>query len=145
VRRMKRHESLAAGPVTKPTGALLTVYYDGTFPVRVRKIAAYRLQAGAEHCAWIDASWCPESALGFDLSRDMARARIHVRRIDGVLLSRMRGTLALWRILARTASAERAASIGPLMVLRDAVDRAFWWRRPVRRRAHTVSGAQYRR
>ncbi len=142
---MKPDVSRTARSVMKRSGALLTVYYDGACPMCSRKVAAYRLQAGAEGCAWIDASSCPESALGFDLSRDMALARIHVRLANGVLLGRMRGALALWRRLPRAASAERVASIGPLLVLRDAVDRVFSRVRPVWRSAHTAATAKQRR
>jgi predicted DCC family thiol-disulfide oxidoreductase YuxK len=111
--------------------AALTVYYDGACPVCSREIALYRRQAGAERCLWVDASSCPESALGTGLSRDRALARFHVRRADGVLVDGTRGFTVLWRSLPRFAWAGRIASIGPMPLLLDVAYRVFLWLRPV--------------
>jgi len=112
-------------------GTALTVYYDGACPVCSREIAMYRRQPGAEQCVWVDASSCPESALGSGLSRDSALARFHVRRADGVLVDGMRGFTVLWRSLPRFAWAGRIASIGPLPFLLDAAYRVFLRARPL--------------
>lgn len=89
----------------------LTVYFDGACPVCSREIAVYRRQAGAAQCVWVDASSCPESALGAGLPRDAALARFHVRRADGVLVDGARGFAALWCALPRLAWAGRIASL----------------------------------
>ncbi len=118
--------------------AALTVYFDGACPVCSREIAVYRRQAGAEQCVWVDASSCPETALGAGLSRASALARFHVRRADGVLVDGMRGFTVLWRALPRFAWAGRIASIGPLPLLLDAAYRLFLQVRPLWQGARTT-------
>ena len=118
--------------------AALTVYYDGDCPVCSREIAVYRRQAGAEQCVWVDASSCPESALGAGLSRERALARFHVRRADGVLIDGMRGFTVLWRALPRFSWAGRIASSWPFPLLLDAAYRVFLWIRPLWQGARTV-------
>ena len=131
--------SLDIASASTRTNAALTVFYDGACPVCSREIAVYRRQAGAEQCVWVDASSCPESALGAGLSRDTALARFHVRRADGVLVDGMRGFILLWRTLPRFAWAGRIASVGPLPLLLDATYRVFLWLRPLWQGARTVS------
>ncbi len=105
----------------------------------------YRRQAGAEHCVWLDASSCPESALGTGLSRDRALARFHVRLADGALVDGVRGFAVLWRVLPRFAWAGRAASIGPLPLLLDGAYRVFLRIRPLWQRANTVMNSKEQR
>lgn len=122
---------------SKQAGAELTVYFDGACPVCSREIAMYRSQAGAERCEWIDASSCDESTFGPGLSRDMALARIHVRRADGELVDGVRGFALMWRALPRFAWAGRLASFGPIPHVLEA---AYWvflrvrplWRSPLK-------------
>ena len=109
----------------------LTVYYDGACPVCSREIAVYQRQAGSEVCAWVDASSCPESALGDGLTREAALARFHVRRSDGVLIGGMRGFATLWRALPRFAWAGRIALVGPIPVLLEAAYELFLRVRPL--------------
>ena len=111
--------------------AALTVYFDGACPVCSREIAAYRSQAGADQCIWVDASVCPDAALGAGLSREAALARFHVRRADGVLVDGMSGFVALWRALPRFAWLGRLASIGPVPRLLEMVYRVFLIVRPL--------------
>jgi predicted DCC family thiol-disulfide oxidoreductase YuxK len=113
----------------------LTVYFDGGCPVCAREIAVYRRQPGAEAVAWVDASSCPEAALGLDLSREAALGRFHVRRPDGTLVAGMRGFAALWRALPRLAWLGRLASVWPVPPLLEFGYRLFLrvrrlWRRP---------------
>lgn len=116
----------------------LTVYFDGAYSVCSRVIAAYRRQAGAEQCVWVNASSCPEAALGAGLRRDGALARFHVRREDGVLVDAMRGFALLWRELPRFAWAGRIASLGPLRVVLAAAYRVFLRVRVLWQGARTV-------
>ncbi|MBC7942812.1 MAG: DUF393 domain-containing protein, partial [Chitinophagaceae bacterium] len=118
-----------------PGSAALTVYYDGACPVCSREIAAYRRQAGAANCAWIDASSCPEPALGTGLLRRDALTRFHVRRADGELIVGMRAFALLWRELPRMAWAGRLASKGPVPALLEAAYRVFLAVRPLWRAA----------
>lgn len=104
---------------------VLTVYFDGSCPVCSREVALYRRQPGAERCEWIDASSCPDAALGPDLDRQAALARFHVRTADAGLVSGARGFATLWRHLPRTAWLGRLAMIGPMPVLLDAGYAAF--------------------
>jgi predicted DCC family thiol-disulfide oxidoreductase YuxK len=136
---MQSKLSLDVVPASTEAGAALTVYYDGACPLCSREIAVYRRQAGAERCVWVDASSCPESALGTGLSRDSALARFHVRRTDGVLVDGMRGFTVLWRALPRFAWAGRIASIGPLPLLLDVAYRVFLRIRPLWQGWRTVS------
>jgi predicted DCC family thiol-disulfide oxidoreductase YuxK len=113
----------------------LTVYFDGGCPVCSREIAAYRRQPGADGVAWVDASSCPEAALGPGLDRAAALGRFHVRRPDGTLVDGMRGFAALWRALPRLAWLGRVASVWPVPIVLEAGYRLFLrvrraWRRP---------------
>lgn len=101
--------------------APLTVYFDGGCPVCSREIAAYRRQAGAEKCVWVDAHACDELALGDGLSRPDALVRFHVRRADGKMVSGMRAFALLWRELPRMAWIGRLASSGPMPAILEAI------------------------
>ena len=117
----------------------LTVYFDGACPVCSREIAVYQRQPGAERCVWVDASSCPEAALGAGLSRDRALARFHVRQGDGVLVDGMRGFTLLWITLPRFAWLGRIASIGPLPGLLDVAYRIFLRVRTIWHRKRRIS------
>ena len=131
-------------PASTRAGAALTVYYDGGCPVCSREIALYRRQAGAEACVWVDASSCPEAALGAGLSRDTALARFHVRRADGVLVDGVRGFAALWRALPRFAWAGRIASFGLVSRPLDTAYRVFLRVRPLWQSARTAPTSKER-
>lgn len=141
---MATNASLDAGPASTHGASVLTVYFDGACPVCSREIAAYRRQAGAERCVWVDASSCPESALGAGLSRGTALARFHVRRADGVLVDGMRGFAALWRTLPRFAWAGRVASFGLVARLLDAAYSTFLRVRPLWQSTRTATTSKER-
>ena len=128
---MQANGFLDTVPVSTLGDAALTVYYDGACPVCSSEIAVYRRQAGAERCVWVDASSCPESALGAGLSRDMALARFHVRRADGVLFDGVRGFAALWRVMPRLKWAGRIASLRLFSGLLDTAYSIFLRVRPL--------------
>ena len=115
----------------------LTVYFDGACPVCSREIAVYRRQAGASEIAWVDATTCPASALGPDLSREGALARLHVRTAEGALASGALAFTTLWRHLPRTSLAGRLLSWRPLLAMLELAYRGFLVvRRLWRRAAH---------
>jgi predicted DCC family thiol-disulfide oxidoreductase YuxK len=73
----------------------LQVYYDGGCPVCSREIAFYRARPGADGFVWVDVS--SEAELGAGLCREVAMARMHVRRPDGTLLSGAAAFAEMWR------------------------------------------------
>jgi predicted DCC family thiol-disulfide oxidoreductase YuxK len=126
---------------TKPSShaaesAALTVYFDGACPVCSREIAAYRRQAGAEACEWVDASACDPAVLGSDLTRDRALARMHVRRADGTLVSGAAAFAQMWQALPATRWLGRLAGWAPVTAVLELGYRGFLtvrraWRRPL--------------
>jgi predicted DCC family thiol-disulfide oxidoreductase YuxK len=113
----------------------LTVYFDGECPVCSREISMYRRQAGAGAIAWVDATACPAAALGADLSRRSALARLHVRTSDGELASGAKAFTTLWRHLPRIAFLGRMLSHRPVSAILEAGYRVLLvarrsWRRP---------------
>lgn len=100
-------------PLAKPT-----VYFDGACPVCRREIAVYQRGAGAEAVCWVDASACPPDALGGDLPRDQALARLHLRQSDGRLVQGAAAFLAMWQALPQHPRLARLARLldRPLIV-----------------------------
>jgi predicted DCC family thiol-disulfide oxidoreductase YuxK len=92
-----------------------TVYYDGACPICSREIAQYRKAEGADRVAFVDVAASSGEALGPDLTRDAALARMHVRRADGTLVSGAAAFAELWRQLPTLAWAGRIAS-SPLVL-----------------------------
>lgn len=110
-------------PLAKPT-----VYFDGACPVCRREIAVYQRGAGAEAVCWVDASACPPDALGGDLPRDQALARLHLRQADGRLVHGAAAFLAMWAALPQHPRLGQMARLldRPLIVrLLDAAYTAF--------------------
>jgi predicted DCC family thiol-disulfide oxidoreductase YuxK len=99
-----------------------TVYFDGACPVCTREIALYRRQPGAERLCWVDAAACEATALGTDLARPQALARLHVRGANGELVSGATAFIALWAALPRTAALARLLNHRPVVWL---LDRAY--------------------
>lgn len=100
--------------------APLTVYYDGGCPVCAREIAVYRRQRGAHAVHWVDASSCDADALGPDLERAGALARLHARRPDGTLVDGAGAFAALWQALPAWSVLGRVAGWPPVRRLLDA-------------------------
>jgi len=89
----------AMPPTTLPSTDRPTVYFDGACPVCRREIGLYQRGAGADAVCWVDASACPPEALGGDLGREQALARLHLRRPDGRLVHGAAAFLAMWAAL----------------------------------------------
>jgi len=118
-------------PVSSPSP---TVYFDGACPVCSREIAMYRKQPGGSAVHWVDVAQCEAPALGADLTRAAAMARMHVRRADGSLVSGAQAFTELWRALPRWAWAGRLLGRGPGLWLLEGGYRLFLlvrrsWRR----------------
>jgi len=90
---------------------LLTLYYDGGCPVCTREIGFYQCRRGAERITWINLAQCEDAALGSDLSREAAYARLHARRPDGQLVSGAQAFAALWQALPAFRLAGRIAAL----------------------------------
>ncbi|MBL8279879.1 MAG: DUF393 domain-containing protein [Pelomonas sp.] len=88
-----------------------TVYFDGACPVCRREIAVYQRGAGAEAVCWVDASACPPEALGGDLPREQALARLHLRQADGRLVRGAAAFLAMWTALPQHPGLARLARV----------------------------------
>lgn len=108
-----------------PDDARTTVYFDGACPVCAREVAMYRRQPGGEALAWVDVSRCEASALGADLDRPTALARMHVRRADGRLVSGAAAFVALWQVLPRWAWLGRLFGSRPAVALLEFAYRGF--------------------
>lgn len=115
-------------------GTTLTVYFDGACPLCAREVAGYRREPGSEQCTWVDAASCAPAALGEDLGRDAALARMTVRRADGSLVHGARAFATLWLTLPRYRRLGRIASARPIAPLLEAGYRLFLRLRPLWRR-----------
>lgn len=89
----------------------LPLYYDGGCPVCTREIGFYQRRRGAERITWINLAQCEDAALGSDLSREAAYARLHARRPDGQLVSGAQAFAALWQALPAFRLAGRVAAL----------------------------------
>jgi ubiquinone biosynthesis monooxygenase Coq7 len=110
---------------SSPTPAKPTVYFDGACPVCRREIAVYQRGAGAEAVCWVDASACPPDALGGDLPRDRALARLHLRQADGRLVHGAAAFLAMWAALPQHPRLARLAKLLDRPPLVRALDLAY--------------------
>jgi len=101
------------------------VYYDGACPVCRREIAHYQGRAGAEGIDWVDVSSCAPEALGPDLTRESALARMHVRAPDGALVSGAAAFAALWSALPGFRWLGRLVGASPIAPLAEGAYRGF--------------------
>ena len=111
--------------MSNPTHNVSTVYFDGGCPVCSREIAMYQRQQGADAVKWVDVARCDASALGSDLSRDTAMARLHLRRPDGSLVSGAEAFTTLWRALPRWAWLGRLLGTGATLRMLEMGYQAF--------------------
>lgn len=113
--------------------AVLTLYYDGG-PVCTREIGFYQRGRGAEQINWVNLAACDDAALGSDLSREVAYARLHARLPDGTLLSGARAFAVLWGALPAFGFVGRVAALPGVVHGLEIVYRGFLrlrrlWRR----------------
>jgi predicted DCC family thiol-disulfide oxidoreductase YuxK len=111
-----------------------TVYFDGACPLCSREIAMYRREPGAQSVQWVDVAHCDAAAIGPELTRQAAMARLHLRLPDGRLVSGARAFTELWRTLPRWRWLGRAMGNGPGLRLLEGAYRVFLavrrgWRR----------------
>ena len=99
----------AASEVAKAPAC--TVYYDGACPLCQREISFYRQRKGAEAVRWVDVAEddAPKD-LGPGLDAETAKARFHVRDVDGRLYSGAARFAALWSTLPQWRSLGRLAA-----------------------------------
>jgi predicted DCC family thiol-disulfide oxidoreductase YuxK len=117
------------------------VYFDGACPLCRREIAHYRDQEGAAAIVWVDAASCDPAALGVDLARDTALARLHARRADGSLVSGVAAFAMIWSRLRAYRWLAPIASSRPVLSVLEVGYSAFLRLRPLWRRAATASNA----
>lgn len=118
---------MSASQTTNPA---LTVYHDGACPLCAAEIRLYRRSEGAGQVAWIDVSAEGPAELGPGLTRETARARFHVRRPDGTLVSGAAGFAALWAVLPRWHLLARLAHLPGVLGLGEPAYRLFLPLRP---------------
>jgi len=121
------------------SAASCVVYFDGACPLCRREIAHYRGQKGSAAILWIDAANCDSAALGADLARDAALARLHARRADGSLVSGAAAFAMIWSRLPAYRWLAPFVSSRPALSVLDVAYSAFIRLRPLWRRATTSS------
>lgn len=119
----------------QPPATPCTVYFDGACPLCRREIGHYQRQAGAETIAWVDVSRCDASALGSDLDRADALARLHVRDAEGRLVSGAAAFAAIWARLPAYGWLARLGTRRPILRLMDLAYAGFLRVRRLWRRA----------
>ena len=107
------------------------VYFDGGCPVCSREIALYRQWPGTEGFDWIDVSRVDAAALGSDLDRTAAMARMHVRRADGELVSGAAAFAEMWRHMQGLRWLGRLLALPLVKAVADLAYRGFLRVRPL--------------
>jgi len=117
------------------------IYFDGACPLCRREISHYRSKEGASAIEWVDAASCDAVALGHDLSRDAALARLHARRPDGSLVSGVAAFATIWSRLPAYRWLASLVSSRTVLTVLDVGYAAFLRLRPLWRRAKACSDA----
>jgi predicted DCC family thiol-disulfide oxidoreductase YuxK len=81
------------------TAKVCTIYFDGACPLCSKEIATYQTWRGANRIEWIDASRCSDLALGTQLARTQALAKLHARDKNGMLVSGAAAFVMMWQQL----------------------------------------------
>ncbi|MCJ2045510.1 DUF393 domain-containing protein [Methylobacterium sp. J-078] len=139
---MRRRPAPYLWTMTTHADPALTVYYDGACPLCAAEIRLYRRAAGAERVAWVDVGAEGPAELGSGLTRDAARARFHVRRPDGALVSGAAGFATLWAVLPGWRGLARLASLPGVTALGEVAYRLFLPLRPWIARLVPAGGAR---
>ncbi|MDE8345781.1 MAG: DUF393 domain-containing protein [Acidocella sp.] len=103
----------------------LTVYYDGGCPVCAREINLYRNRPGCRSFVWVDVMQADEVTLGPGLSREAARARMHVRRADGTLIAGAAAFAEIWRGMPGLRSLGKLLTVPPFSIFAELGYRVF--------------------
>ena len=123
------------------SAASCVVYFDGACPLCRREIAHYRGQEGSAAIVWIDAANCDSAALGADLARDAALARLHARRADGSLVSGVAAFAMIWSRLPAYRWLAPLVSSRPVSNVLEVGYSTFLRLRPLWRQASTPLSA----
>jgi len=134
---MAEHMSNTATATAAATNCV--IYFDGACPLCRREIALYRSKEGASAIEWVDAASCDADALGPNLSRDAALARLHARRPDGELVSGVAAFATIWSRLPAYRWLASVVSRRPVLAVLDVGYAAFLRLRPLWRRAKQCS------
>jgi predicted DCC family thiol-disulfide oxidoreductase YuxK len=76
-------------------------FYDGGCPLCRREIAHYQRIDRAGRISWVDINANPQVLTAYNLSREQAMKRMHVRETDGSMVSGARAFIALWQRMPR--------------------------------------------
>lgn len=112
-----------------------TVYFDGGCPVCSREIAVYQREPGGLDIRWVDVTRCEPAELGPGLTREAALARLHLRRMDGQLVSGAAAFTGMWKQLPRWRWLGVVFGSGLRLAVLEAAYRVFLWLRRLWRRA----------
>ncbi len=123
------------------SAANCVVYFDGACPLCRQEIAHYRGQEGATSIVWVDASNCDPAALGVDLARDAAMARLHARRADGSLVTGVPAFAMIWSRLHAYRWVAPIVTRWPVLNVLELGYSTFLRLRPLWRRAATPPSA----
>ena len=93
-----------------------TVFFDGACPLCQMEIEHYRRLKGADQIDFVDAAACAQQ-VSYDLSRQTALTRFHMRTRDGELLSGAKAFVELWRYFPRWRWLATLARVPGMMLL----------------------------
>lgn len=112
-----------------------TVYFDGSCALCRAEIAHYRKLDTGSKIEFVDVSQ-PGTKPGDGVTREQAMARLHVRNIDGNLVSGAAAFVAIWRLLPAWQWAARIAQLPGITSLLERLYRLFLPVRPTLSRVY---------